>query len=160
MSAATPATSTPRSRTIVVGVDGSAHAARALAWAIDEASRRDARLRVVAAWHVPLGAYGLGGLVPPVGAAVDDSFREVAEGVAAVAAETARAAGAEAEVRVAQGQAADVLIDAAADADLLVVGSRGHGGFAGLMLGSVSTQCAHHARCPVVIVRAGAGEAA
>jgi nucleotide-binding universal stress UspA family protein len=145
----------PGGAAIVVGVDGSAHAERALAWAIDEARRRAARLRVVTAWHVPLGAYGTGGLVPPLATAVDDSFREVAEEVAAAAAETARAAGLQAEVRVKHGQAADVLLDAAADADLLVLGSRGHGGFAGLLLGSVSAQCAHHARCPLVIVRDG-----
>jgi nucleotide-binding universal stress UspA family protein len=52
-----------------------------------------------------------------------------------------------------EGPAAEVLVDAAEGADLLVVGSRGHGGFAGVMLGSVSQQCAQHASCPVVIVR-------
>jgi len=149
----TAATDTDRDATIVVGVDGSAHAARALAWAIDEARRRGAHLRVVTVWHVPLGAYGTGGLVPPLTTAVDESFGEVAQEVAAAAGETVRAAGVEVETQVKRGQAADVLIAAARDADLLVVGCRGHGGFAGLLLGSVSAQCAHHAPCPVVIVR-------
>jgi nucleotide-binding universal stress UspA family protein len=58
------------------------------------------------------------------------------------------------EREVVEGSPADVLLRAAADADLLVVGSHGRGGFAGLLLGSVSQQCAHHAPCPVVIVRA------
>lgn len=60
----------------------------------------------------------------------------------------------EVEPVAAEGPAAQILLDAAGDADLLVVGSRGHGGFAGLLLGSVSAQCAHHAGCPVVIIRA------
>jgi nucleotide-binding universal stress UspA family protein len=57
------------------------------------------------------------------------------------------------ERKAVEGMAAQVLVDEAAGADLLVVGSRGHGGFAGLLLGSVSQQCAHHASCPVVIIR-------
>jgi nucleotide-binding universal stress UspA family protein len=68
----------------------------------------------------------------------------VAEEVAEAAAEKARAAEVDVETSVQQGQAADVLIETAAGANLLVVGSRGHGGFAGLLLGSVSAQCAHH----------------
>ena len=60
------------------------------------------------------------------------------------------------ERRVVEGAPATVLVDESRQADLLVVGSRGHGGFAGLLLGSVSQQCAHHAACPVVIVHATA----
>lgn len=148
------------STTIVVGVDGSDDADRALVWAIDEAKLRDARMRLVTAWHVPATVYGAPGFflgapgsVPAVSASADESFRTLAEDVAEAAAEKARAAGVDVETSVRQGQAADVLIEAAADANLLVVGSRGHGGFVGLLLGSVSSQCAHHARCPLVIVR-------
>jgi nucleotide-binding universal stress UspA family protein len=61
-------------------------------------------------------------------------------------------------VAVGQGQAAEVLVNVAEDADLLVVGSRGHGGFSGLLLGSVSAQCAHHAPCPLLIVRPRAAD--
>lgn len=139
--------------TIVVGVDGSEHAQRALAWGIDEAKVRSTGLRLVTAWHVPAIAYVGPGFVPAVSPPFDDSLRQQAAEVAEAAAEQARAAGVDVEANVQEGQAADLLIAAAADADLLVVGSRGHGGFAGLPLGSVSAQCAHHAPCPVVIVR-------
>jgi len=61
----------------------------------------------------------------------------------------------EIERRVVEGRPAAVLVNESQGADLLVVGSRGHGGFAGLLLGSVSQQCAHHAACPVVIVHRG-----
>jgi nucleotide-binding universal stress UspA family protein len=139
--------------TIVVGIDGSEHGARALEWAIDEAKLRGARLELVSAWHVPSAVYMGPAVTPPIGESVESAFREVAEEVVAEAAERARAAGVETGTRLEHGQAAEVLVDASADADLLVVGSRGHGGFAGLLLGSVSTQCAHHASCPLVIVR-------
>ena len=78
-----------------------------------------------------------------------------AEEFLAAAAEVAREAfpDLEIETRTVEGQAADVLVQAGHGADLLVVGSRGMGGFAELLLGSVSQQCAHHATCPVVIVR-------
>jgi len=138
--------------TIVVGVDGSDHADRALAWAIDEAKLRTARMRAVTAWHVPAMVYGASGFVPAVSPSADE-IRTVAEEAAEAAAEKARGSGVDVETSVQHGQAADVLINAAADAELLVVGSRGHGGFAGLLLGSVSAQCAQHAPCPVVIVR-------
>lgn len=138
--------------TIVVGVDGSEHAARALDWAVDEAKLRNAGLQLVTAWHVPAMAYGAG-YGPVIAPPLDDGLRDAAEKVSAAAAEKARAAGIEVRASVHQGQAADALLEHAASADLLVVGSRGHGGFVGLLLGSVSAQCAHHAPCPLVIVR-------
>ena len=141
------------SSTIVVGTDGSGHADRALAWAIDEAKLRGARIHVVSAWHVPAMVYGGPGLVPTASVPIEETFRRAAEDAAAAALDQVGAAGVDAEADVVEGQAADALIDAATDADLLVVGSRGHGGFVGLLLGSVSAQCAHHARCPLVIVR-------
>jgi nucleotide-binding universal stress UspA family protein len=138
---------------IVVGTDGSEHADRALAWAIEEAKLRDAQLKVVTAWHVPTMVYGAPGFVPSVSPSIDETFQKAAEEAAATATEQVRRAGVDVGVSVKQGQPADVLLEAAANADLLVVGSRGHGGFVGLLLGSVSAQCAHHAPCPLVIVR-------
>lgn len=138
---------------IVVGADGSEHAVRALGWAIEEARLRKARIHLVTAWHVPTAAYGAPGFVPSVTPSVEETFRKAAEEAAATAAEQVRVAGVDIDVSVKQGQPTDVLLEAAAHADLLVLGSRGHGGFVGLLLGSVSAQCAHHSPCPIVIVR-------
>ena len=137
---------------VVVGTDGSEPAERAVSFAADEAERRGARVRVVSAWHIPATVYG-GGFAPIVSPTVEESARNGAERVAEEAAERLRARGLEVETRVCADQAADALIEQSKDADLLVVGSRGHGGFTGLLLGSVSQQCAHHASCPTVIVR-------
>lgn len=142
--------------TIVVGVDHSEGAKEALRFALDEAKLRGASVRAVHAWtFVPPGA----GFIETgyTGADVDVSeLHGAAETVlASTIAEVAAAdAGVTIERRVVEGTPAGVLVDEARDADLLVVGSRGHGGFTGLLLGSVSQQVAHHASCPVVIVRA------
>ena len=143
---------------IVVGVDHSAGAKAALRFALEEARLRQATLRVVHAWQFGyIGATGLEGALPAVGGELED-FRRGAE---AALEETLRDVGADKdgvaiERRVDQGTAAAVLVDESGGADLLVVGSRGHGGFAQLLLGSVSQQCAQHAFCPVVIVRSSA----
>ena len=136
--------------TIVVGVDGSAGAQEALRFAASEAKLRGDRLRAVIVWHVPTMAYG-GGFGPAVSPTeFEDNARATLE--AALAAVGDEVAGLEVEQAVRTGQPALVLVEEAQDADLLVVGSRGHGGFVGLLLGSVSQQCAHHASCPVVVV--------
>lgn len=137
---------------IVVGTDGSPHAERALEFAAEEARRRDAVVHVVTAWHVPAAVYRPG-FAPMVNPSLEESTRQAAEDVAARAVESLRARGLEAETRVCHAQAADALVQEAEGADLLIVGSRGHGGFSGLMLGSVGQQCAQHAPCPTVIVR-------
>lgn len=151
---------------VVVGVDGSAGAKAALRWAIAEARVRQTRLRAVHAWAPDYGAGYLGGGYASMGggygyvaadaaayvSAVRQAAEEMLEGV--VAEMAAEAEGIEIERQAVEGVAAQVLVEAAGADDLLVVGSRGHGGFAGLLLGSVSQQCAHHARCPVVIVHA------
>lgn len=137
---------------IVVGVDGSKESKEALRWAIEEAQLRQSTLRAVAAWTYPtmfVGAY-----VPPELVDADllsSAARTTLDAtIAEVAGDDPHAY---IERVVEQGSPAEVLVDAARDADLLVVGSRGHGGFTGLLLGSVSQQCAHHAPCAVVIVR-------
>jgi nucleotide-binding universal stress UspA family protein len=141
---------------IVVGVDHSAGAKAALRFALEEARLRQAKLRVVHAWQLGfIGATGLEGALPAVGGELDEFRRSAAAELDAIVADAAAGAdGVEIEKRIDQGAAAAVLIDESRHADVLVVGSRGHGGFASLLLGSVSQQCAHHAACPVVIVHA------
>lgn len=141
---------------IVVGVDGSDFADAALAWALEEAALRRATVRVVHAWqYLPMVA-------EPMAALPSTPFEELASAAATVADETmARVTGGieptvPVEVRVVEGPAGTALLDAAADAELIVVGSRGRGGFAGLLLGSVSQQVTHHAHCPVVVLPRGA----
>jgi nucleotide-binding universal stress UspA family protein len=143
---------------IVVGVDRSAGAQAALRFALDEARLRQARVRVVYAWQFrPYGRRaGFEGVPLVLGADIDGLHRAAAAELDAIVAEAAPSAGGFGiEKRVEQGDPATVLIDQSRDADLLVVGSRGHGGFASLLLGSVSQVCAQHAACPVVIVRDG-----
>jgi nucleotide-binding universal stress UspA family protein len=135
--------------TIVVGVDGSQGSLDALRFAIEEARLSNATVTAVAAWHVPPAAYGMGWSVP----IDDESYRVATEAKLTKALEEAGTADCGVTVipELVQGQPADVLCEAAKDAALLVVGSRGLGGFRGLLLGSVSQQCAHHAPCPLAI---------
>lgn len=137
---------------IVVGVDGSDGSRAALRFALAEARLRRARVRAVAAWHVPALVYE-GGFATPDTRVLDELADETGEMLARVVEEAADAASdVVVETIVREGQPATMLLDEAADADLLVIGSRGLGGFRGLLLGSVGQQCAHHASCPVVIV--------
>jgi nucleotide-binding universal stress UspA family protein len=140
---------------IVVGVDGSPGAQAALEWAAAEARLRGAPLRIAHAWHLPAATYGSGGFVPPVGMSWDDDLEAAARaGLDKVVDDASELlAGIEVERHLGEGPAAVVLTDAARGADMLVVGSRGLGGFKELLLGSVGHQCAQHAACPVVIVR-------
>lgn len=136
--------------TIVVGIDGSDHAQEALSWAAAEARRRGARLVVLHAWHVPAMA-----LTGPHAAAV---FAESAtfDRAGARAVDEALAGvdtvGLEVEAQVVRSTPAHALVEASRDADLVVIGSRGLGGFAGMLLGSVGQQLAHDSAAPVVIV--------
>ncbi|HZT53981.1 MAG TPA: universal stress protein [Gaiellaceae bacterium] len=138
---------------IVVGVDRSAAAKEALRWAGEEARLRGAALRVVHAWQFPVAAVeaGFGGAY--YGELLETLRRDAEALVEQLCAEAGVPEGVEVQRVAVEAAPAQALVDAAAEADLLVVGSRGHGGFAGLLLGSVSQQCAQHAPCPVVIVR-------
>ncbi len=134
---------------IVVGIDGSDTALVALRWAITEARRRGDRVEVLHCWHIPY--YGdVSGMMPVPGNVMEEASQAIlADALAAVAAD---ADGVPLSGRAVQGAAAHTLIEASATADLVVVGRRGHGGFVGLLMGSVATQVAGHAACPVVVV--------
>jgi nucleotide-binding universal stress UspA family protein len=144
---------------IVVGYDGSPSAARALTWALTEAGLRGVPVHAVRAWALVtvIGQVeGTPGTVPSEA----DCRAAVTAGLAS-AVEDARTANASASVEhppvvrlhVVEGPAAPTLIDASREADLLVVGDRGVGGFWGAVLGSVSDQVVRHAHCSVVVVR-------
>jgi nucleotide-binding universal stress UspA family protein len=139
---------------IVVGVDHSEGAKAALRFALEEATLRQATLRVVHAWqYAYIGATGFEGTFPALGGDIKE-LRDVAErDLDATLQEAIPETGTiELERRVVEDRPAAALVEESRGADMVVVGSRGHGGFAGLLLGSVSQQVAHHAACPVVIV--------
>lgn len=146
---------------IVVGVDQSAGAHAALRFAVEEARLRQATLRAVHTWQFGyIGAAGLEGWVPAAGGTLEDFHSGAETALDQILSEVGTdVAGLTIERRVEQGPAASILIEESEGADLLIVGSRGHGGFAQLLLGSVSQQCAQHAFCPVVIVRGSASSA-
>ena len=131
---------------IVVGVDGSEESKKALRWAADQATLTHARLRVVTAWYVHVGY----GFPPMLAVSYEETARCVLERSLAI---LGRSPPCPVEAELKQGHPRQVLVDSSADADLLVVGSRGLGEFAGLLLGSVSEHCACRAKCTVVIVR-------
>jgi nucleotide-binding universal stress UspA family protein len=150
---------------IVVGVDGSPGSDAALRWALAEAKLRGVALRAVHTYELPqppmsgplVGAPGVFAssadeedLVELRSATVSQAERIAEDAVERLGA--GATAGVEIESAAVEGPAAETLISAARDAELLVVGSRGHGGLVGFVLGSVSRKVVHHAPCPVVII--------
>jgi nucleotide-binding universal stress UspA family protein len=135
---------------IVVGVDGSEGAALALDFAVKEAALRGSKLRLVSAWEIPASV--LASVV--AGKEFYEEFRENAVTVAREAAARVEAHTplVEHEEMVVEGQAAKVLLDSAADAELMVVGRRGQGSLREMLLGSISRHVVAHAKCPLVIV--------
>lgn len=134
-------------QTVVVGVDGSEGAQRALRFAIDEAAAHGWRVMLVHGVDV-----GLSAADPYGGGAVLEQLQQAGRTALDAAAAEVVKAGLEASTKLEVGSPAYALIDAAKGAAMLVVGSRGHGGFMGLLLGSVSSACVHHAHCPIVVV--------
>ena len=133
---------------IVVGVDGSEGAQKALDEAIREAQPRGAHLHIVCAWHLPAAAYGMPGLdstllSEPAQQILDQSLEQARIALPRIAYDG----------EIVHGHAASTLLNEAEHAQLIVVGNRGRGGFKNLMLGSVSQQVVHHAHCPVLVVR-------
>jgi nucleotide-binding universal stress UspA family protein len=137
---------------IVVGVDGSPESVGALTWAARYGKACGAQIRALLAWHYPSAV----GPAPPgvAPASITDEVR-AAMSEHLTQAITEGAPDAQVEPQIGYGHPAQVLVDASREADLLVVGSRGHGAFTGMLLGSVSLHCVHHAFCPVVVVRKG-----
>jgi nucleotide-binding universal stress UspA family protein len=139
-------------KTIVVGVDGSPGSRTALNWAAAEAADHGADLVVVNVWEHTL--------LPPAGSvSVSDKYvtepsqRTADELIRVIKEELGEEPAVLVQPRVKHGSPAKVLIEESVDADLLVVGTRGHGGFAGLVLGSVSQHVAAYAQCPVAVAR-------
>ena len=136
---------------IVVGIDGSEGAGRALRFAAAEATLRNTDLRIVAVWNVPAAYYAGEAMAPSMPI---DQFEQSMQATAKRQVDEYLSAYPDLKTHliVTEGTPARVLVEKSERADMLVVGSRGLGGFRGLMLGSVGQQCAHHANCPVVIV--------
>jgi nucleotide-binding universal stress UspA family protein len=140
-------------RHIVVGVDGSLHSEAALRWALGQARLTGARIEALCAWQYPVAFGFTHAYVPDQGGLLPELSQETLDKtIAAVTDEN------EPQVDlvrvVVQGHAAEMLLQAAQDADLLVLGSHGHGPLAGILLGSVTQHCVHHSRCPVVVIPA------
>lgn len=138
---------------IVVGIDGSQHARQALEWAVRHAAAEHAPLTVLTV-HPVAGSAWLGN---PITDSHDqeqaETARQSAQDVVDAVIKEHDVRPDEVTVRSVSGIPAQALIEASRDADLVVVGSRGRGGFAGLLTGSVSSQVVNHAACPVVVVR-------
>jgi nucleotide-binding universal stress UspA family protein len=139
---------------IVVGVDGSPGSRLALRWAVDEGRARRCQVEAVHAWHVPSTLYPIGVTIPDLGV-YEDAARVVLDQV--VDSTDTRGLPAPVHRIVVCGPAWEMLVDASKGAAMLVVGCRGLGAVAGVVLGSVSTRCVHRAHCTVVVVRPDEG---
>ncbi|HTX29614.1 MAG TPA: universal stress protein [Streptosporangiaceae bacterium] len=145
---------------IVVGVDGSPSSREALRWAVRQAALTAGTVDAVIAWDIPVLVQGYGWV--PLGVEeLGDFEAEAKKTIEAVIGEEVEPGDQHLVTsRVVNGHPAQVLLDAASGADLLVVGSRGHGAFAEALLGSVGQYCVHHAHCPVLIIRGEPAQAA
>ncbi|MFD4951376.1 universal stress protein [Streptomyces sp. NPDC058451] len=139
----------PPRRRVVVGVDGSPSSCAALRWAAEYARLVGGVMEAIHAWDTPSAIGWTGPAIDPE-FDLEQARERFAEGLRGVFGDDRPAHLVEYLV---EGDPSEVLIRASAGADVLVVGSRGRGGFARAMLGSVSQRCAQHAACPVVVVR-------
>ena len=140
---------------IVVGIDGSHHSQRSLEWAMKEAALRQVPLTVLAVHPVATSGWTHSGISYPADQADEERARAVAqESADKAASQIGGQRPPSVTVRAVSGVPAEELIKAAEGADMLVVGSRGSGGFARLLVGSVSNQVVHHANVPVVVLPA------
>jgi nucleotide-binding universal stress UspA family protein len=137
---------------IIVGIDGSGHSRRALEWAMQEAAVRHAPLKVLTVHPVVAGYTGTAVPYPEDAGLADQAGKAAQEEVDRTLAGLTGSRPEAVTVQAVSGIPAEALIIASQDADLLVVGSRGSGGFGRLLLGSVSSQVTHHAHCPVVVI--------
>jgi nucleotide-binding universal stress UspA family protein len=141
------------SNIVLVGVDGSPESGAALQYAVAEANRRGARLRVVSTYFPEYSAHGRTRSVSASESAIEVDLEKETRRMVEDALAGEAAAQPPVEIVVAAGPAAGVLIERSGEVDVLVLGHRGRGGFASMQLGSVSLQCVLHARCPVIVVR-------
>lgn len=146
MTHSTPATTGPDR--VVVGVDGSASSVEALRWAARTAPLIGCGIDVITTWQYPMAAYGYGAMAPTY--RPDEDAAHMLEVVLKDVFDDARPD--DLRAVLVEGHPAQILVERSAGAALLVVGSRGHGGFVGLLMGSVSAHCAEHAQCPVTVV--------
>jgi nucleotide-binding universal stress UspA family protein len=139
---------------IIVGLDGSGHSRHALEWAVREAAARHLPLVVITVYQAAVGVWG-SAIADPTDPVLAEQARKAAQAqVDEVFAEFGGSPPTTVTVRAVGGDPAQELFSAAEEADLVVVGARGTGGFARLPLGSVASHLAHHAYCPVVIIPA------
>jgi nucleotide-binding universal stress UspA family protein len=138
---------------ITVGVDGSAHSQQALEWAMQEAAIRNTMLTVLSVHEVAANHWTGNPMIVPADRADEEKDRRAAEDlVAKVSGQLGESRPSSVNVVAVSGLAAQELINASQDSDLVVVGSRGVGGFASLVLGSVTAKVVQHAACPVTVV--------
>ena len=137
---------------IIVGVDGSGYSQHALEWAVTEAAIRHAPLTVITVYQAAAGYWGSRISSPDDPAPAERARQAAHEAVGKALAALGDNHPASVTVQAVSGNPAGELLDAARDADMIVVGTRGAGGFARLRLGSVSTYLTHHAQCPVVVI--------
>lgn len=133
---------------IVVGIDGSDHSLSALRWAVEEARLRQVPVRPVATFAIGFLSTGYEIALPDT-----EDLRAATRTMLDAALDSVAHDGVEVDAQVIEGHPAEVLITLGEEADMIVVGSRGRGGFVGALLGSVTTNVVNHASCPVVVVR-------